>query len=68
LQVGLEAILKIPGEPVQIDTCKIAPGLYQYAAVDDCTRHQRLEVYSRRTTQNTLDFLEKVIEEMPFPV
>lgn len=28
----------IPGDRVQIDTCKIAPGIYQYTAVDDCTR------------------------------
>ncbi len=56
---------KIPGECVQIDTCKIAPGLYQYTAVDDCTRYQVMEIYSRRTAQNTLDFLEKVIEEVP---
>lgn len=59
---------KIPGERVQIDTCKISPGLYQYTAVDDCTKYQVVEIYSRRTAENTLDFLEKVIEEMPFPV
>jgi transposase InsO family protein len=59
---------KIPGECVQIDTCKIAPGLYQYTAVDDCTRYQVLEIYSRRTAQNTLEFLEKVVEETPFPI
>jgi transposase len=26
----------IPGERVQLDTCKIAPGIYQYTAIDDC--------------------------------
>lgn len=30
--------LPIPGERVQMDTCKIAPGLYQYTAIDE--RHQ----------------------------
>lgn len=59
---------KIPGERVQLDTCKIAPGLYQYTVVDDCTRYQVVELYSRRTGENTLDILEKVVEEMPFPV
>jgi transposase InsO family protein len=34
----------------------------------DCTRYQVLDVYSRRNAQNTLDFLEKVIEETPFPI
>lgn len=48
--------------------CKISPGLYQYTAVDDCTRYQVVEVCTPRTAENTLDFLEKVIEEMPFPV
>jgi len=28
----------IPGDQVQMDVCKIAPGLYHYVAVDDCTR------------------------------
>lgn len=28
----------IPGDRVQIDTCKIGPGIYQYTAVDDCSR------------------------------
>ena len=58
----------IPGERIQMDTCKIAPGLYQYTAVDDCTRYRVLRLYTRRTAANTLDFLDCVIEEMPFPV
>lgn len=32
----------IPGERVQMDTCKIAPGCYQFTAVDDCTRYRVL--------------------------
>ncbi len=59
---------EVPGERVQMDTCKIAPGLYQYTSVDDCTRFRVLALYSRRTAANTLCFLERVIEEMPFPV
>lgn len=58
----------IPGERVQIDTCKIAPGIYQYTAVDDCTRCRVLRVYPRRTAANTLDFLDTVIDEMGFPI
>jgi transposase InsO family protein len=58
----------IPGDPVQLDTCKIAPGCYQYTAVDDCTRYRVLAVFTRRSALNTLAFLERVIEEMPFPV
>ncbi len=51
-----------------MDTCKIASGLYQYTAIDDCTRYQVLRLYSRRTAANTLLFLECVTEEMPFPI
>ena len=58
----------VPGDRVQMDTCKIGPGLYQYTAVDDCTRCRVLRVYSRRTAANTLDFLDAVIEEMGFPI
>ena len=28
----------IPGDRVQMDTKKLAPGKYQYTAIDDCTR------------------------------
>jgi transposase InsO family protein len=58
----------IPGERVQMDTCKIAPGLYQYTAVDDCTRIRCLALFDRRTAANSLIFLEQMIEEMPFPI
>lgn len=51
-----------------MDTCKIAPHIYQYTAVDDCTRYRVLALYDRRNASNTLSFLEKVIEEMPFSI
>ena len=41
----------VPGDRVQMDTCKIAPGLYQYTAIDDCTRFQVLGLYPRRTNR-----------------
>jgi len=58
----------LPGERVQMDTCKIGPGVYQYTAVDDCTRYKVVAVFSRISAENTLQFLEKLIEEMPFPI
>jgi hypothetical protein len=57
-----------PGERVQMDTCKIAPGVFQYTAIDDCTRVRVLAIYPRRIAANSLLFLEHVIEEMPFRV
>jgi transposase InsO family protein len=61
-------VCSIPGERVQLDTCKIAPGLYQYTAVDDCTRYRVLGLYNKRSAPNTLLFIERLLEEMPFPI
>lgn len=58
----------VPGDRVQMDTMKIAPGVYQYTAVDDCSRFRVLAVYPRRNARNILAFLDRVIEEMPFPI
>jgi len=58
----------IPGDRVQMDTCKIAPGIYQYTAVDDCSRWRVLKIYTRRTAKNTLDFIDVIMEQFPFPI
>ncbi|TPE39210.1 IS481 family transposase [Pontibacter mangrovi] len=59
---------EIPGERVQMDVCKIDTGIYQYTAIDDCSRFRVLHIYSRRTAKNTVSFLERVVEQMPFPI
>ncbi|MFN8531943.1 MAG: DDE-type integrase/transposase/recombinase [Dehalococcoidia bacterium] len=58
----------IPGDRVQLDTCKLGHGKYLYTAIDDCTRYLVVQVYPRRTSANTLLFLEYVIEEMPIGI
>ena len=58
----------VPGDRVQMDTTKIAPGIIQYTAVNDCSRFRVLAVFSRRTGANTLLFLNQVVGEMPFPI
>lgn len=58
----------VPGERVQVDTVKIAPGMYQYTAIDDCTRWLLTALYPRRTAKNSVDFLEMVKDAMPFSV
>ncbi|WP_460474260.1 IS481 family transposase [Emticicia fontis] len=58
----------IPGERIQMDVCKITTGRYQYTAIDDCSRFRVLGMYSRRTAKNSIHFLERVVEQMPFPV
>lgn len=57
---------RYPGERVQMDVCKIASNLYQYTAIDDCTRYKVIALYTRRTSENTLDFLYQVKQRMPF--
>src|SRR5690606_11019790 len=58
----------IPGDRVQMDTIKIAKGIFQYTAIDDCSRFLVVALYKKRTAANTLDFIERVIEQMPFPI
>ena len=42
--------------------------MYQYTAIDDCTRIRALAIYPRRSAANSLLFLERAIEEFPFPI
>lgn len=58
----------VPGIRVQMDTCKIRPGLDQYTAIDDCSRWQVVGLYPRRRAANILAFLDRVAAGMPFPV
>jgi len=58
----------IPGERVQLDTCKVRPGIYLYTAIDDCTRCLAARVYSRRTSANTVKFLETYVSDFIFGV
>ena len=51
-----------------MDTMKLAPGLYQYTVVDDCTRNLVAALYPRRTATDTLEFLDHVIDHVPFPI
>jgi len=58
----------IRGDRVQMDTMKVSAGVYQYTAIDDCSRFRVLGVYRRRDAASTLKFLERVIKEMPFAI
>jgi transposase-like protein len=58
----------IPGDRVQVDVCKIRPNIYQYTAIDDGLRFQVVGLYPRRTATNTVHFLQRVLEEMPFAI
>ena len=51
-----------------MDVCKIRPGIYQYTALDDCSRYKVLRFYHRASASSTLDFLNHVVEELPFAI
>ena len=55
-------------KPKKKPACKIANGLYQFTAIDDCSRYQVVAVHPRKTAKCTLAFLDQVVEEMPFPI
>jgi transposase-like protein len=58
----------VPGDRVQMDVCKIAPALYQYTAIDDCSRWKVMGLFPRRTAASTRRFLDRLLEEVRFPV
>lgn len=37
----------ILGDTVQMDVCKIAPGIYQYTAIDDFSKFKVLQLFPR---------------------
>ena len=61
-------ILELRGERVQMSTCKIAPALYQYTAVDDCTRYRVYQKQRGLSAQgHTLGDTEKIVSSFPHP-
>lgn len=53
---------------MQLDTCKIQPGLYQFTAIDDCSCFLVAGLARRRNAAATLTFLDQVLDEMSFAV
>ena len=58
----------VPGDRAQMDVCKIRPGLYQFTAIDDCSRYLVAGRTRRRSAAASLAFLDQVLEEMPFAI
>lgn len=68
----------IPGDRVQIDTCKVGKHLYQFTAIDDCTRMMtapecvfwlfiRLAAPSTRRTSSSI-IEHHLLPSFPFPI
>ena len=65
----------LPGHQVQIDVKFIDPiagarakKYYQYTAIDDCTRLRVLRIYPRNNQVTAIQFLDHVLEKLPFQV
>jgi transposase InsO family protein len=68
----------LPGHRVQLDVEFIAPlagssprsprRYYQFTAVDDCTRLRVLRTYPKLNQQTAIQFLDDVLERLPFRV
>lgn len=57
------------GDRVQVDSMKVAKGLIQFTAIDDCTRMRVLGLYPDKTSASAAHFFEeRVVKEMPFPI
>jgi hypothetical protein len=67
-QAALHSLGKEFEAPIGLDVCKIAAALYQYTAIDDCSRWKVMGLYPRRSASSTLNFLDCLLEEMPFPI
>lgn len=68
----------VPGERFQMDV-KYVPKeclvgelhgkkLYQYTAIDECTRWRHIAVFDELSTRNSVEFLRQTIERFPFEI
>jgi transposase InsO family protein len=63
-----------PGHRVQVDVKFIAPltgvrkRYYQFTAIDDCTRLRVLRIYERLNQKTAIQFMDYVLEKLPFRV
>lgn len=64
----------LPGHRVQVDVKFIAPlkgtrkRYYQFTAIDDCTRLRVLRIYDRLNQKTAIQFIDYVLERLPFRV
>jgi transposase len=59
-----------PGDSVQVDVKVVKIGgrkVFQYTALDDCTRFRVLRLYRRQNVWSSLDSLGEVRRVLPFP-
>lgn len=67
---------QVPGHQIQIDVKFLklidrnnkAVKRFQYTEVDDSTRIRVMKIYKKYTQKNAIDFINHVIEKMPFRI
>jgi transposase InsO family protein len=60
-----------PGDCVQVDVKFVRAGgqrLFQYTALDDCTRYRILRLYRQLNHRNSIAFFREVQSAFPFPI
>ena len=60
-----------PGDSIQVDVKVVKllkEKVFQYTALDDCTRMRVLRLYPRQNHHASLDFLRELTEAFPFPI
>ena len=72
--------LSVPGEKVQIDVkevpycclrgeaLKYGKHMYQWTAIDECTRMRFVYGFEEHTPENTVKFLKKLLKAFPFKI
>jgi transposase InsO family protein len=68
----------MPGERFQMDVKHVPKDcmtgslcgkkLYQYTAIDECTRWRHIAVFDELSTHNSVEFLYQVMERFPFEI
>jgi transposase InsO family protein len=59
-----------PGEEVQIDTTEPfgKKGIILISAVDDCSRWGMADCYYHNNSENSAEFVKRIVREAPFPI
>ena len=60
-----------PGDSIQVDVKVVAvkrTKVFQYTALDDCTRLRVLRLYPRQNQHSSLHFLDELRSALPFPI
>lgn len=58
----------IPGERIQLDVTKLRNRVYQFTAIDDCTRLKVIRLYENKKCESSIHFLGELLDDFGFPI